>query len=226
MPFKLHTAILALALTGAVASVVKAAETPASGDEKTESVETEPIKLTPEETAEKESRKACKIAICDALHGRAAGGDDIACNVVKSWRKEQLIKLVGKLKVTWPYEGVKCTSAVKLKRGDLTKALAAPKLEMQLDKHSVSCTVNRDNAAATELSFDFSPQVTFENGKATKAKMNWGKITAPIVIKSALWTATAADNTVNMLSGTLVEDVNRFAGARCDEVKSGADSKP
>ena len=121
--------------------------------------------------------------------------------------------------MTWPYEGVRCSSKVNLKRADLMKAMSDAKLELQLDPHSVSCVVNRDKEPATEIKLDFSPKVMFENGKAMSAEINWGKIEAPTLIKSALWTATAADNTANILSGTLVEDINDFIGKKCDEVK-------
>jgi hypothetical protein len=175
--------------------------------------------LTAEERAEKEARKSCKVDICKAFRAPKSEGKDIACNVVKSWRKEQLGKLVGKLKVSWPYAGVRCTSAITMKHADLVKAMTDDKLELQLDKHTVSCVVERDKDAATDIKFDFSPKVTFEKGKATKAAINWGKIEAPTLIKSALWTATAADNTINLLSSTLVEDINDFIDKKCDEVK-------
>lgn len=183
------------------------------------------VELTAEEKAEKEARKVCKADICSAFRNKQTSGTDVSCSVIKSWRKEQLNKLVGKLKVSWPYEGVKCTSGVNLKRADVVKAMTSDKVELQLDKHSVSCVVNRAKEAATDIKFEFSPKVTFENGKAVKAKLNWGKIEAPALIKSALWTATAADNTVNMLSGTLVEDINDFIGKKCDEVKDQWASK-
>ncbi len=175
--------------------------------------------LTADERAEKESRKSCKVDICTAFRAKKSDGPDIACNVVKSWRKEQLGKLVGKLKVSWPYGPMKCTSTVNMKRADLVKAMTGDKVELQLDKHSVSCSVDRDKEAPTEIKFDFSPKVTFEKGKATQAKINWGKIEAPALIKSAMWTATAADNTINLLSGTLVDDINDFIDKKCDEVK-------
>jgi hypothetical protein len=175
--------------------------------------------LTADERAEKEARKSCKIDMCTAFRAPKSEGKDIACNVVKSWRKEQLGKLVGKLKVSWPYAGIRCTSALNIKRADLVKAMTEDKLELQLDKHTVSCVVARDNDAPTDIKFEFSPKVTFEKGKATKAAINWGKIDAPALIKSALWTATAADNTINLLSSTLVEDINDFIGKKCDEVK-------
>ena len=93
------------------------------------------------------------------------------------------------------------------------------KFELQLDQHSVVCKVDQDKDAPTDITFDFSPKVSFEKGKATKAKINWGKVTAPTLVKGALWTATAADNTVNVLSSTLVDDINDFIGKKCDEVK-------
>lgn len=177
------------------------------------------VELTPEERAEKEARKACKVKICAAFRNKEASGDDISCGVVKSWRKEQLTKLVAKLKVSWPYGPVRCTTAVTLKRADLIRAMTEDKAETQIDKHAVTCTVDREKESSTELKFEFSPKVTWEKGRATAAQMNWGKLDAPTVLKSALWTATAADNAVNILSGTLTEDINNFIEKKCDEVK-------
>ena len=176
--------------------------------------------MTAEERAERDARKACKVEICSAFRNKKADGPDISCPVIKSWRKEALNKLVGRLKVSWPYGKIHCSSTVKLNRGDLVKAMTEDKFQSQLGKHEVVCTVEREKDGPSEIKFDFSPAVTFEKGKATKAKINWGKIEAPALIKSALWTATAADNTVNILSSTLVEDINDFIDKRCDEVKA------
>ncbi|MCB1483966.1 MAG: hypothetical protein KDJ17_03640 [Hyphomicrobiaceae bacterium] len=177
------------------------------------------IVLTPEEKAEKEGRKACKVEICAAFRNPSAAGSDISCDVLKSWRKEQLVKMVSRLKVTWPYGPVRCTSSIKLKRDELVKAVSEPKYSTKLDKHSVACTVERENDEPTQIKFEFSPKVDFENGKAVAAKMNWGKVEAPTLLKGAMWTATAADNTVNMLSSYLVTDINDFIENKCDEVK-------
>ena len=174
--------------------------------------------LTPEEQKERDSRKACKVAICDAMHNRKAGAD-VACTVVKTWRKEQIDKMISKAKVSWPWGKVQCTADIKLKRDMLTTALASPKLEAQLDKHTVTCTIDRDKEAPASIKFEFTPKVTFEGGKATKALLNWGTVEAPTLVKGAMWTATATDNTFNVLQGTVVDDINDFTGAKCDEVK-------
>ena len=217
-------AAFAAAAFGALAvitPVLAADTTPAKDDAAGSkvSVSTPDVVLTPAEIAEKDGRKACKADICGAFRNKRETGGDIACTVVKSWRKEQLSKLVGKMKVSWPYGPVRCTSDIKLKRADLIKAMSEDKFELQLDQHSVVCKVDQEKDAATDITFDFSPKVTFEKGKATKAKINWGKVVAPTLVKGALWTATAADNTVNVLSSTLVDDINDFIGNKCDEVK-------
>ena len=175
--------------------------------------------LTPEERQERELRKDCKVRICSAFHVRKPDGGDIACNVLKTWRKEQLSKMIEKAKVSWPWGNVKCVADIKLKRADLIKAMTQDKYETVLDTHRVVCDVARDGEAKSEIKFDFAPKVLFEKGKAVKASLNWGKIEAPTLVKGAMWTATATDNTFNVLQGTIVEDINDFIGAKCLEVK-------
>lgn len=177
----------------------------------------EDVELTPEEKAERESRKACKVAICDAFHNRKPGGD-IACHVVKSWRKEHLQKIVSKAKVSWPWGRVRCSADIKLRRETLIKAMIEPKHEAVLDTHKVICEIEREEGNA-ELKFAFAPKVLFENGKAVKASLNWGEIDGPGIVKGALWTATATDNTFNVLDSMVVEDINDFISNKCMEVK-------
>lgn len=176
--------------------------------------------LTAEEKAEREGRKACKVAICAAFHRRDAAGGDIACSVLKSWRKEQLAKMVSKAKVSWPWGKVVCTADIRLKRESLIKAMTEPKYETTLDRHQVACEVERDKDGPAKIAFDFAPKVRFENGKAVKASLNWGKVEAPTLVKGAMWTATATDNTFNVLESTLLDDINDFVSKKCDEVKS------
>ena len=177
------------------------------------------VRTAIEEIAEKEQRKACKVAICAAFHGRKPG-NDIACNILKSWRKEQLDKVVAKTRVSWPWGAVRCSGEVRLKRDILTRALGEEKLEVKIDTHRVSCKVERENEEPAEVTLELAPKVTFENGKATKAALNWGKVEGPKLVKGAIWTATATDNTFNVMQSTLIDDINAFIGTKCDEVKT------
>jgi hypothetical protein len=209
--------VLAVMLLVPVAAIPAAAQSTPAG------ASVPPLKtvdLTPEEQAEREARKACKVRICAAFHNRKSEAADVTCSVLKSWRKEQLSKMLEKAKVSWPWGPIKCTADVKLKGDMLAKALTGDRYEANLDIHKVVCRVERENAAPAEIKFEFTPKVIFEKGKAVKAALNWGKIEAPTLIKGAMWTATATDNTFHVLQSTLVEDINDFVGPRCDEVKA------
>jgi hypothetical protein len=175
--------------------------------------------LTPEELKEREARRGCKVAICDAFRNRKPDGGDISCNVIKSWRKEQLSKMVEKAKVSWPWGRVRCTAPLNLKRDTLIKAMTEPAYEATLDKHRVVCEVEREKEGSSEIRFDFTPKVRFEKGRAVRATLNWGEVEAPTLVKGAMWTATATDNTFNILQSTVVEDINDFIDNKCDEVK-------
>lgn len=213
-----------LAIGGLAIGLIAATGLPtAAQDAKPQGAAVAPVKaddLTPEEKAEKEARKACKIAICSAFHNRKPDGGDVTCSVLKSWRKSQLNEMTSKAKVSWPWGRVICNADIKLKREMLTKAMTEPTYNAQLDNHQVVCQVERENAEKAEIKFNFAPKVTFEKGKAVKAQLGWGKIEAPSLVKGAMWTATATDNTFNVLQGTIVEDINAFIGPKCDEVKA------
>ena len=83
----------------------------------------------------------------------------------------------------------------------------------------MSCELDRD-AEKYQVKLNIQPKVTFQDGKAVKAVMNWGKIEAPMLAKSALWSATAADNTFGVLQSTVVEDINDFIQNKCEDVKA------
>jgi hypothetical protein len=177
------------------------------------------LTLTPEEIAERDGRKACKIRICAAFRLKKPG-DDIACDVVKTWRKASLDKYMAKARVSWPWGRVRCTSKIKIQRQGILDAMSKPAFDFQLDAHEVACTVERE-AGPARLSFSFRPNVHFENGKAVKAALNWGKVDAPSLIKGVMWTAKTTDNTFNVLQSSVVGDINEFITVRCDEVKAG-----
>lgn len=219
MPIR-NTANALVAKSGSLVllAAIAAAWSTATADHASAQVlNSKPEDLTPEEKAEREGRKDCKVQICAAMHNRKPG-PDVSCNVVKSWRKSQLDKIVGKAGVSWPWGNVVCTAPINLKRDMLSKALAGSKHEADIGKQSIKCVVERAEGNA-EIYAEFSPKVTFEGGKAVKATLNWGKIDAPTLVKGAMWTATATDNTFNVLQGMVVEDINTFTSTNCDEVK-------
>lgn len=197
---------------GLAALLVRPAAAPAQEPKAAAAVETDT------EKKDREVRRACAIAVCSTLHNRKPAEGAVACNLQKTWRKEVLTKILARGKVSWPWGDTHCASEIKLDRAQLVRAMQEPELELQLDTHNVRCQV--DNAKDKyDVSLQVRPKITFKDGKAVKASLNWGKIEAPVLAKTALWSMTAADNTFGLMQSTAVEDINEFIGAKCMEVK-------
>jgi hypothetical protein len=183
--------------------------------------------LTPEEIAEKESRKACKIALCDALRSKAAEGGDIACDIVKTWREEDIEKMISGGRVDWPYGRALCRTKLNAPRAGLVRAMTEKRYDFDLPKHRVSCELDRKSKQAPyKVELDIAPRVTFENGKAVAAKVNWGDLEAPTLAKGVLWPGSALDNSVNILGAEIVRMTNEFTGKKCDEVRTELEKAP
>jgi len=173
---------------------------------------------TEEEKKERAERRVCAVTLCSTLHNKRPADGQVACNLQKTWRKEALSKVLARGKVSWPWGDTRCATQVKLDRSLLVKAMQESEFEAQFETYDIRCQI--ENAKDKyEVTAQVRPKVTFKQGKAVKANLNWGKIEAPILAKSALWSITAADNTFGLLQTTAVEDINEFINTKCMEVK-------
>jgi hypothetical protein len=180
----------------------------------------------PETEAEKQERagrRKCAALLCSTLHNKTPAEGQVACNVQKTWRKEVLSKILSRAKVSWPWGDTRCTSELKFDRATLIKAMQEPDFEAQFDTYDIRCQIDAANEKSPGEKYDVTaqikPKVTFKGGKAVKANLNWGKLEAPTLAKSALWSVTAADNTFGLLQSIAVDDINEFITTKCMEVK-------
>ena len=176
--------------------------------------------LTPEEKAEKEMRKACKIKVCAILASKDPQGEDVACDIVKTWREADITKMLGG-RINWPWGKAVCEFKLALKREPLARAMNEPSYEVTLPSQNVRCSVAQKGGAdpyAIEMSV--APKVKFENGKATEAAVNWGEASAPMLIYPLIYAGTGFDNSNNVLGPEVVRMVNEFTTKKCAEVKS------
>ena len=173
---------------------------------------------TEEEKKEREVRRLCAVALCATLHtGKPAEGP-VGCSLQKTWRKEAIDKVLSRGKVSWPWGDTRCVGEMRLDRNLLVKAMQERELEMQLDPHTIRCQIE-NGRDRYEVVAQLRPRIRFKQGKATEARLNWGRIEAPALARSALWSITAADNTFGLLRSRAVDDINSFIGTRCMEVK-------
>jgi hypothetical protein len=173
---------------------------------------------TPEEKAEKEARQACKIEICDILATGEEQGPSVACDIGWTWRAEEIVDALGG-RIDWPWGKAVCQSKLKLERVPLVKAMSDPNYKLAAEPQTVRCAVHQKGGKPYVITVDLAPRVTFKNGKATEAQVNWGDVSAPAAIYPLLYAATGLDNSTNVLGPEVVRQVNKFARKDCAEVK-------
>jgi hypothetical protein len=180
--------------------------------------------VSPELTArmakEKEDRKTCKIEICKAF-ATPSDGPAIACAATKTWLAGEIQASFLGDRLTWPWGHAQCNAAIDLDRKAIAEAASKLSATIKLKKHTITCKLdNKDpkEGTAYDLSLSIEPAVTFENGKAVKAEMNWGSIEAPILAKTAVWSATAIDANFSVIASGVIKEINSFLTDRCKEV--------
>jgi hypothetical protein len=176
--------------------------------------------LTPEEKAEKDARKACKRTICDILATRDPNGADVSCDITKTWRAEDMAKMLGG-KISWPWGNAVCQSKLVIKRAALANAMSEAEYEVALAPQTVSCTLaQKDKSEPYQVKITLAPKVKFKDGKATEATLNWGDASAPLLVYPLIYAGTGIDNQTNVLGPKVVHMVNAFTTRRCAEIKA------
>ncbi len=169
---------------------------------------------------EKEDRKACKTEICKAF-AQPSEGAPISCDVTKTWLASDIQTGYLGDRLSWPWGHVRCSSSIALDRHAIKEAASQPKAQIKLKKQDISCKLDSKDpkeGTAYDLKLSIEPVVTFEAGKATKVDMGWGSIEAPILAKSAIWSATAVDANFSVISNGVVREINSFLFDKCKEV--------
>ena len=222
-------ALIAAVLAGAAATAAALAQQdetqdsapPAAAPAAESPSETERV-LTPEERAEKEARKACKKKICDILATRDPEGEDVSCDIVKTWREEDIVKMLGG-RIDWPFGKAVCQSRLELKRRPLALAMTEDRHEIAMSEQKVRCTLAQKSAGEPyDIEVALAPKVKFERGKATEASVNWGEVSAPIFVYPLIYAGTGLDNSANVLGPEVVRMVNEFTVRKRAEVKAAA----
>lgn len=217
-------------LTLSALTCAAAEDRPAQGEAKPSPAEPAPsagsdqgkAELTPEEKAEKEARKACKAKICDIIATRDPNGDNVSCDIVKTWREDEIVKMLGG-QISWPWGKAVCQSRLELERKSLALAMSEPAHEIVMPVQNVRCTLaQKSEGEPYTVEVALAPKVKFENGKAIEASINWGEAKAPMLVYPLIYAGTALDNQANVLGPEVVRLVNELTTKKCAELKTEA----
>jgi len=176
---------------------------------------------TPEEQAETDNRKACKIKVCQVFASKKAEGEDVSCDLVKTVHKETIEKKYLGGKIGWPFGKAQCKTSIKLKRAFLVNGATKDGFEGTLEKTSVDCILfTSDGKDKHEIKFSLAPTIKWKGGKAETVALNITDISGTALAKTGLWTIAKANSYFGVLDGPVMGKFNDFTTA-CPEYLAG-----
>ena len=163
---------------------------------------------------EKDGLEACEKSLCELLVKREAAGDDLKCDLTKTWGRDKIKSGVEGKKLQWSLGDARCSVGLAAKRQSIVEALTKPEYELKLEPHMVKCEVEREKEVTT-INISLAPRIQMKDGKAVKAWLGVGNIEAPTAIKGAIWTVAQMEETFGIFHSELIKDVNKFVHEKC-----------
>jgi hypothetical protein len=159
--------------------------------------------------------KACEKRICSMILDKPAMGDDLKCDVQKTWAKSSLKG--GESKgMSWGFGDARCTANIKFSRADIVNALTQPKYTIKVPRHTVNCVVERDQQLKPVI-VKLAPKLEFKNGKADKVWINLKEMEGPDDIKGTVWTAAKLEDTLGIFHAPMIKQINKFMSQQCSK---------
>ncbi len=187
-------------LAGKLAGLVFLAAVPASALE------------TPADDRDK--MKACEKQLCMIVLKKETAGDDLKCDIGRTWEKSQIVDGVKEKKISWTFGDARCTINVNLKRQAIVDAMTRPSYDLVADKHTFKCKIERSEGI-TDVNVDAAPKMSFKGGKVDKIWLNVSNIEAPTLIKGAIWTAAKLEDNFGLFHSEMVKETNKLITQRC-----------
>ncbi|MGI9520563.1 MAG: hypothetical protein ACR2PG_02835 [Hyphomicrobiaceae bacterium] len=163
---------------------------------------------------EKRRLKSCERRVCSIILKKDPVGEDLRCNIGRTWQKSKIINGVRQKNISWTFGDAQCAVKVKMPRSQIIAALTRPQYDFVLDKHTIKCQVERTEEI-TQIDIDMAPKMSFRRGKVQTTWLNVSRIDAPVFIKGALWTVSALEETMGLFQAEMVSEINEFIHEKC-----------
>ena len=126
-----------------------------------------PAALALEEGAgEKKAIQACDQRLCAILMQKNPKGDDLKCELTKTWAKST-IKEADSQKLSWGFGDARCTVKINLGRALIVAAMTSARYKLFVPPHTAHCIVEEEGKPHP-LTATVAPKIVFKDGKAEK----------------------------------------------------------
>lgn len=159
--------------------------------------------------------KTCEQRLCTMALGRKPTGDDLKCDLAKTWDRDTLKKGESS-SVKWGFGDARCEVDLDISRTDVVAALTEKKHVVAIPEHTVACTVEREDGAQP-VTVKLAPKLAFKNGKADKIWINLIDIDGPQAITATVWMAAKLEDNLGIFHKGMIKSVNKFLHKKCGE---------
>ncbi len=168
---------------------------------------------------EKANLKACEIKICGLIVTKKAEGDNVTCDLTKTWGKDEIAAgTVGK-SMKWSWGDAQCSVNFALPAAPMLNALSADKAELVTKATDVTCQIGSGDKKDA-LKFKMAPKLNFEKGIVVDAKLGITDVTGPFMQRMTIKAAALIEKT-SLFKKAAVKEVNKFI-LRCPKRLSTA----
>jgi len=157
--------------------------------------------------------KNCEERLCAMLLRKDAKGDDLKCELTKTWAKST-IKGADSHTLKWGYGDARCSVKLHIPRADIVAALTSHEYSFEVAPHTADCLVEQDGEAQT-VKATLAPKIVFKDGKAEKVWVNLKSIKGPAGIKTSLWLAANLSDKVGLFHRPMLKGINGFINKYC-----------
>ena len=153
---------------------------------------------------------------------RKPAGPDLACDLSKTWQKDEIQRGADSANVMWGLGSATCRVKLNAKRADIVAAVSAPQSAFKLAPQSIACEIG---TGKYELRATLAPELILRQGAATAVSLHMDNIQGAPIIKGVVWTAAALEESFGILQNDMVREVNRFIKKECPKILDTAKEK-
>ncbi len=170
--------------------------------------------VSAQEATEKERLKKCEIDICTIITEKKKDGPEFACDLSKTWAKEDISKEAEEKKLSWGLGDAKCSVSVKVARANIVSAITDADYTLTVPPQKVACEVEQ-GGTKYPISLGVGPTIKFKGGEAIEASLGVTDIEAASAIKAVIWTAAKMEENFGIFHNDILKDINKFITKKC-----------
>jgi hypothetical protein len=156
---------------------------------------------------------SCNRRTCSLLLEKPPRGDDLSCDLAKTWTKA-VIERADRLLLRWRFGDARCSVALRVKRADIIAALTQNEFKLEAPAHRAECLIE-DGTQVHAIAATLAPKILFVSGKAKKIWVNLQSVEGNETVKEFLWVAAKLEDTTGLFHSAMVKAVNSYIYEQC-----------